>query len=161
MKDFCDDPCPPGYFGFKCGGRCFPSCSIKLCNHVSGCTKNNEYTSFRNYTEAFTVERTSQRTCTACTTLTPSKISAIVITEDRKIEIDVKYLIAGGSVFISLILFVILLQIYTCKKSTTARRNPKRKSCKEIGTSEECEEQLEIQHGMERASKKKQERDQI
>lgn len=93
--DFCDEPCPPGFFGFRCGGQCFPKCSTKDCNHVSGCSNNNEYTSRTYYKEVFTVGRTSQRMCTTCTTSTPSKTSEIVITEDRQIEINRNYLIAG------------------------------------------------------------------
>lgn len=47
--DFCDEPCPAGFFGFRCGGKCFPKCSIKDCNHVSGCSYKNEYTSKTSY----------------------------------------------------------------------------------------------------------------
>lgn len=34
--------CPPGRFGYKCGGRCSPKCSDKNCNHVKGCLANIE-----------------------------------------------------------------------------------------------------------------------
>lgn len=105
------------------------------------------------FVEVFTEGRTSQRMCTSCTTSTPSKTSEIVIT-DRRIEINRNYLLAVGGIFISLILFVILLQLYTCKKSTTARTNTKKKSCEEMGTSEESEEQHKIQQEIKHASKK-------
>lgn len=45
FSEFCDKPCPPGSFGFMCGGQCFPKCSKKVCNHVSGCPNDIEYTS--------------------------------------------------------------------------------------------------------------------
>lgn len=106
------------------------------------------------FVEVFTVGRTSQRMCTSCATSTPSKTSEIVITEDRQIEINRNYLIAGGGIFMSLILFVISLQLYTCKKSTTARTNTKQKSCEEMRTSEESEEQHKIQQEIKHASKK-------
>lgn len=51
-----------------------------------------------------------------------------------------------------MILFVILLQLYTCKKSTTARTNTKPKPCEEIGISEESEEQHKTQEESEHAS---------
>lgn len=35
--DFCNEPCPPGSFGFKCGGNCLPRCTKEECHHVSGC----------------------------------------------------------------------------------------------------------------------------
>lgn len=150
--DFCDEPCPAGFFGFRCGGKCFPKCSIKDCNHVSGCSYKNENTSKTSYKEVFTVEGTSQRLCTSCVTSTSSMTSEIVITDDKKIELHRNYLIVGGGIFISLILLIILLQLYTCKKSTTARTNTKSKTCKEIGK-EESEEQHVTQEESGHASK--------
>lgn len=38
--DFCDEPCPPGYFGLRCGGKCVPMCTIEECNHITGCLKD-------------------------------------------------------------------------------------------------------------------------
>lgn len=46
----CDKPCPPGSFGFMCGGKCFPKCSKEACNHVSGCPNNIGYTSSQIHT---------------------------------------------------------------------------------------------------------------
>lgn len=36
--DSCDEPCPPGSFGLKCGGKCLPRCTSEECDHVSGCS---------------------------------------------------------------------------------------------------------------------------
>lgn len=104
------------------------------------------------FVEVFTAKGTSQRLCTSCVTSTSSMTSEIVITDDKKIEIHRNYLLVGGGIFISLILFVILLQLYTCKKSTTARTNAKPKTCKEIGK-EESEEQHVTQEESGHASK--------
>lgn len=46
----CDKPCPPGSFGLMCGGKCFPKCSKEVCNHVSGCPNNIQYTSTQIHT---------------------------------------------------------------------------------------------------------------
>lgn len=35
--DSCDEPCPQGSFGFKCGGKCLPNCTNEECHHISGC----------------------------------------------------------------------------------------------------------------------------
>lgn len=58
------------------------------------------------------------------------------------------YLLVGGGIFLSLIIFVILLQLYTCKRSTTARTHTfKQKTCKEIDETDESQEK----HNIERA----------
>lgn len=48
--DSCDEPCPQGSFGLKCGGNCLPRCTKEECDHVSGCehyiqniTQNTEF----------------------------------------------------------------------------------------------------------------------
>lgn len=38
--DSCDEPCPSGSFGLKCGGKCLPRCAIEECNHITGCLKD-------------------------------------------------------------------------------------------------------------------------
>lgn len=35
--DSCNEPCPQGSFGFKCGGKCLPNCTNEECHHNSGC----------------------------------------------------------------------------------------------------------------------------
>lgn len=56
------------------------------------------------------------------------------------------YLLVGGGIFLSLILFVILLQLYTCKRSATARtRTFKKKTCKEMGETGESQEKHDIE----------------
>lgn len=90
------------------------------------------------FLEAFTTSKTNQHIYTSSTTSFSSKTSAIIDTENRKIEINMNYLLAGGGIFLCLIIFVILLQLYTCKRSTTARTHTfKQKTCKEIGETDE------------------------
>lgn len=79
------------------------------------------------------------------------KTSAAFITEKpaTKIEIDLNSLLAVGGVLFSLFLFVKLLQLYTCKRSSTARiKTCKRTTCEKIGKSDESEDafQHEIEH---------------
>lgn len=31
------NPCPPGFYGAECAGRCFPECPDADCDSVSGC----------------------------------------------------------------------------------------------------------------------------
>lgn len=38
------DPCPPGFFGYGCGGRCFPLCANEDCDRFNGCIINAEKT---------------------------------------------------------------------------------------------------------------------
>lgn len=95
--------------------------------------------------EAFTTWKTSQNIYTSSTTSFPSKTSTIIDTDNRKIEININYLLAGGGIFLSLILFVILLQLYSCKRSTTARTFTfKKKTCKEKGETDESQEKHDI-----------------
>lgn len=62
-------------------------------------------------------------------------------------------LLAVGGVFLSLFLFVIILQLYTCKRSTTARiKTFKRTTCEKIGKSDEFKDT--IQHEIEHPSNK-------
>lgn len=37
-------PCPQGTFGTECGGRCYPKCAKKVCNHIIGCLHYTETT---------------------------------------------------------------------------------------------------------------------
>lgn len=34
--DFCDEPCPPDFYGLNCGGNCSPRCTKEDCHHISG-----------------------------------------------------------------------------------------------------------------------------
>lgn len=34
---FCNESCPPGRFGYRCGGWCAPECTAEYCNPVTGC----------------------------------------------------------------------------------------------------------------------------
>lgn len=34
------NPCPPGFYGAECAGRCFPECADVDCDSVSGCLNN-------------------------------------------------------------------------------------------------------------------------
>lgn len=34
------NPCPPGFYGVECAGRCFPECADVDCDSVSGCLNN-------------------------------------------------------------------------------------------------------------------------
>lgn len=99
----------------------------------------------------FTKWKPSQNKHTLFTTSSPSKTSTIIDKEERTIEINKNYLLAGGSIFIGLIIFVILLQLYTCKRSTTAGTHTfKRRTCKEMGKSDKPEEK--VQHDIELVS---------
>lgn len=83
------------------------------------------------------------------------KTYAAFITEKPaiKIEINLNSLLAVGGVFLSLFLFVILLQLYTCKRSTTARiKTFKRTTCEKIGKSDESQDT--VQHEIEHPSNK-------
>lgn len=96
------------------------------------------------FLEAFTT--TNQHIYTLSTTSFSSKTSTIIETENRKIEINMNFLLVGGGFFLSLIIFVILLQLYTCQRSTTARTHTfKHKTCKEIGETDESQKK----HGIE------------
>lgn len=56
------------------------------------------------------------------------------------------YLLVGGDIFISLILIVIFLQLYTCKRSTTAKTNTfKKKTCKEMSETDKSREKHDIE----------------
>lgn len=144
--EFCNKPCPPGSFGFLCGGKCFPKCSKEDCNHVSGCPNDIQTTSTQIHTEAFTTWKTNQNIYTSSTTFFPSKTSTIIDTENRKIEINMNHLLVGGGIFLSLILLVILLQLYTCRRSTTTRTNTlKKKTCKEMRETDESEEKHDVE----------------
>lgn len=33
----CNESCPPGRLGYRCGDRCSPECTFKYCNPISGC----------------------------------------------------------------------------------------------------------------------------
>lgn len=52
--------------------------------------------------------------------------------------INTKYMLAGGGIFLALFLFVIFLQLYTCKKSkSTKTKELQQKTCEEIETTGE------------------------
>lgn len=36
-------PCPPGFYGIECGGRCSIQCADEDCDHISGCINRTEY----------------------------------------------------------------------------------------------------------------------
>lgn len=56
------------------------------------------------------------------------------------------HLLVGGGIFLSLILLVILLQLYTCKRSTTTRTNTlKKKTCKEMRETDESQEKHDVE----------------
>lgn len=100
------------------------------------------------FIEAFPKLETSQNICTFCTTLSPLKTSSIIDGETRTLEINRHFLLAGGGIFIVLILVVIFLQLYAFKRSTNARTHTfKRNTCKGIGKSEKSEEK--VQHDIE------------
>lgn len=50
-----------------------------------------------------------------------------------------KYILAGGGITISILLFLIIVQLYHCKRSKSAKnRTLKLKACQRMYTSEEC-----------------------
>lgn len=66
-------------------------------------------------------------------------------------ESNVKYIIVGLGVIIAMFLFVVCLQLYTCKRSKSAKSKPfKRKKCEEKGTTGESAD--DSQHEVEEAS---------
>lgn len=36
-------PCPPGFYGIECGGRCSKQCANEDCDHINGCINKTEY----------------------------------------------------------------------------------------------------------------------
>lgn len=65
-------------------------------------------------------------------------------------ESNMKYIIVGLGVIIAMFLFVVCLQLYTCKRSKSAKsKTLKRKKCEEKGTTNESTD--DSQHEVEQA----------
>lgn len=37
-------PCPLGFYGAECAGRCFPECAKDNCNRITGCQNDTKIT---------------------------------------------------------------------------------------------------------------------
>lgn len=72
--------------------------------------------------------------------MTPFETNFVSVTDETKAKEDdsTKYLLAGGGIFLALFVFVIVLQFYTCKKTTyTKTKALKQIVCEEIEITDE------------------------
>lgn len=148
---FCN-PCPPGFYGVECAGRCSPECVDKDCNHVSGCFHGTEETTQRETVP--TVRKTTHNISTSTNSVSPkTKIVTVSKESPTKGDINTKYILAGGGILLLLILVVIVLQLYTYTRSkSTQSKNLKRKKCDEIEQSDEFADVAQVQKEDEFAS---------
>lgn len=105
---------------------------------------------FKEIEIAASIIRKTAQTESTNTRLTPIQTNVEFVTDDptTRDEINTKYMLAGGGIFLALFLFVIFLQLYTCKK--TKLKNTKQLQqniCEERDTTDELIEdtQNEIQ----------------
>lgn len=138
-------------FGDKCGGSCFPNCTEEYCDPSKGCInikKETKTTSSdmgnvyspetRIYTDAVELKETY-------TSSGISEINTILIKEqpEQMSGMNVNYLTVGLGAIISMLLFVITMQL--CKNSQSAKRKKSTEQkgyCSQVG----YESSHQIQH---------------
>lgn len=83
--------------------------------------------------------------------MSPKPTNVIIITKQPTLntEISRSYIFAGGGIMMALFLFVIVLQLFTCKRANSTRiKTPNQTTCKQKRKSDESltEIQLDIIH---------------
>lgn len=86
-----------------------------------------------------TITKTSQRMFTNTVSI-PTNTSIVFVTKEptREGEINRKYILAGGGIILAMLLFLIAVQLYTRKRSKSAKKNKlKYKKCEKIRSTDE------------------------
>lgn len=147
------NPCPPGFYGAECAGRCLPDCAEKDCNHIIGCQNDTKITTQKTKSAVSTMTKTSQLMFTNTVSI-PTNTSSVFVTKEptREGEINGKYILVGGGIILGMLLFLIAVQLYTRKTSKSAKKNKsKYKKCEDIRSTDESavDAQVGIKHGSE------------
>lgn len=82
----------------------------------------------------------------------PTNTSSVFVTKEptREGKINGKYILAGGGIILGMLLFLIAVQLYTRKRSKSAKKNKvKYKKCEKIRSTDESavDDQVGNEHG--------------